>query len=68
MGIAEHIVGAPALTAVLVIATGIFGAIVARPLLNAIGVMDWRGFRRHRRRSERHRHGSYRATAGQVVT
>jgi predicted murein hydrolase (TIGR00659 family) len=42
MGIAEHIGGSPSLTAVLVIATGIFGAIVARPVLNALGVMDWR--------------------------
>jgi putative effector of murein hydrolase len=42
MGIAEHIGGSPSLTAVLVIATGIFGAIVARPVLNGLGVMDWR--------------------------
>jgi predicted murein hydrolase (TIGR00659 family) len=42
MGISEHIGGSPSLTAVLVIITGIFGAIIARPLLNAIGVHDWR--------------------------
>ena len=42
MGISEHIGGSPSLTAVLVIATGIFGAIIARPLLNGLGVRDWR--------------------------
>jgi putative effector of murein hydrolase len=42
MGIAERIGGTPSLTAVLVILTGICGAIIARPLLNAIGVRDWR--------------------------
>ena len=42
MGISEHIGGSPSLTAVLVIVTGIFGAIIARPLLNALHVSDWR--------------------------
>jgi predicted murein hydrolase (TIGR00659 family) len=42
MGVAERIGGLPSLTAVLVILTGICGAILARPLLNGIGVTDWR--------------------------
>ncbi len=42
MGISERIGGAPSLTAVLVICTGIVGAMVATPLLNALGVRDWR--------------------------
>jgi predicted murein hydrolase (TIGR00659 family) len=42
MGVSERIGGSPSLTAVLVICTGIIGAIVATPLLNAMGVRDWR--------------------------
>ncbi len=42
MGVSERIGGSPSLTAVLVICTGIVGAIVATPLLNAIGARDWR--------------------------
>ena len=42
MGIAQHIGGAPSLTAVLVILTGIVGAMIATPLLNALGIRDWR--------------------------
>ncbi len=42
MGIAERIGGAPSLTAALVISTGIVGAVVATPLLDALGVRDWR--------------------------
>lgn len=42
IGIAERIGGAPTLTAVLVLLTGIFGAVVATPLLNALGLRDWR--------------------------
>lgn len=42
MGISERLGGDPALTAVLVILTGIIGAIVATPLLNALGIQDWR--------------------------
>ena len=42
IGIAERIGGAPTLTAVLVLLTGIFGAIVVTPLLNALQVRDWR--------------------------
>jgi predicted murein hydrolase (TIGR00659 family) len=42
MGIAEKLGGIPSLTAVLVILTGIAGAIIATPLLNALGLKDWR--------------------------
>lgn len=46
MGIAEELGGIPTLAAVLVIATGIFGAIVVTPLMNALGITDFaaRGF------------------------
>lgn len=40
MGIAEGLGGDPALAAVLVILTGILGAIVVTPLMNALGVRD----------------------------
>lgn len=40
MGVAEHIGGIPALTAALVIITGIFGAAIARHLLDALRVRD----------------------------
>lgn len=42
IGIAERIGGAPTLTAVLVILTGITGAIIATPLLNLLRLTDWR--------------------------
>jgi predicted murein hydrolase (TIGR00659 family) len=42
IGIAEAIGGSTTLAAVLVILTGITGAIVVTPLLNALGVRDWR--------------------------
>jgi predicted murein hydrolase (TIGR00659 family) len=42
LGVAEGIGGSPTLTAVLVILTGIIGAVVATPLLNAMGMRDWR--------------------------
>lgn len=42
IGIAEALGGSPTLTAVLVIATGLIGAIVATPLLDALGLRDWR--------------------------
>ena len=42
IGIAERIGGQPTLTAALVLLTGIFGAIVVTPLLNALRVKDWR--------------------------
>jgi predicted murein hydrolase (TIGR00659 family) len=42
IGIAEAVGGAPTLTAVLVILTGLTGALIATPLLNALGLRDWR--------------------------
>ncbi|NHX27554.1 LrgB family protein, partial [Escherichia coli] len=42
LGISETIGGSPTLTAVLVILTGIIGAMVATPLLNLLRVRDWR--------------------------
>ncbi len=46
MGISEQIGGLPSLTAVLVILTGILGAMLATPILNLLGITDWkaRGF------------------------
>lgn len=46
MGIAERIGGLPSLTATMVIATGILGAMIARPLLDLAGIAgdDARGF------------------------
>lgn len=46
MGVAEALGGDPALTAVLVILTGILGAIVVTPLMNSLGIRDYaaRGF------------------------
>ncbi len=46
MGIAEKIGGIPSLTAVLVILTGVLGAILVTPLMNLIRVRDYaaRGF------------------------
>ncbi|MBL8449082.1 MAG: LrgB family protein [Dechloromonas sp.] len=40
MGIAERIGGIPSLTAVLVIATGILGAVAARPVFDALRIRD----------------------------
>lgn len=42
LGISENIGGSPTLTAVLVILTGIIGAITATPLLNLLRIRDWR--------------------------
>ncbi len=42
IGIAESLGGSPTLTAVLVILTGITGAVVATPLLNLLRLRDWR--------------------------
>jgi predicted murein hydrolase (TIGR00659 family) len=42
LGVSEAIGGSPTLTAVLVIVTGVMGAIVATPLLNALHLRDWR--------------------------
>lgn len=46
LGVSEAIGGSPTLTAVLVILTGIMGAVMATPLLNLFGVKNWqaRGF------------------------
>lgn len=46
MAISESLQGEPALTAVLVILTGIIGAVMVTPLMNAMGVKDYaaRGF------------------------
>jgi len=42
LGISDRLGGSPTLTAVLVILTGITGAIIATPLLNAMRLRDWR--------------------------
>lgn len=42
LGISEKLGGSPSLTAVLVILTGIVGAIIATPLLNLLRITDWR--------------------------
>ncbi|RVT82168.1 LrgB family protein [Rhodobacteraceae bacterium CCMM004] len=42
LGVAEATGGQPTLTAVLVILTGITGAVAAAPLLNLLRVRDWR--------------------------
>jgi predicted murein hydrolase (TIGR00659 family) len=46
MGISEGLGGAPTLTAVLVICTGILGAVIVTPLMNAMRLSDYaaRGF------------------------
>ena len=46
MGISEQLGGIPALTAVLVITTGLIGAVVVTPLMNVMGITDFaaRGF------------------------
>ena len=46
MSLSEHLGGIPALTAVLVVITGVLGAVVVTPLMNAMGVRDYaaRGF------------------------
>ena len=42
IGISERIGGLPTLTAALVLITGVLGALIVTPLLNACGVRDWR--------------------------
>ncbi|MBE0414560.1 LrgB family protein [Yoonia sp.] len=42
LGVSDAIGGSPSLTAVLVITTGITGAIIATPLLNLLRIRDWR--------------------------
>jgi predicted murein hydrolase (TIGR00659 family) len=46
MSLSEHLGGIPALTAVLVVITGVLGAVMVTPLMNAMGVRDYaaRGF------------------------
>ncbi|MDK9697626.1 MAG: LrgB family protein [Siculibacillus sp.] len=46
MAVSEGLGGIPALTAVLVLTTGVIGAVVVTPLMNALGIRDWaaRGF------------------------
>jgi putative effector of murein hydrolase len=46
MAVTEALGGAPPLTAVLVIATGILGAVIVTPLMDSLGVTDYaaRGF------------------------
>jgi predicted murein hydrolase (TIGR00659 family) len=41
MGITEKLGGLPSLTAVLVLVTGILGAMLGPPLLNLMGIRDW---------------------------
>lgn len=41
MGIAEQIGGSPTLAAVFTLMTGICGALMATPLMNALGLKDW---------------------------
>lgn len=42
IGISESIGGLPTLTAALVIITGITGAVMVTPMMNAMGITDWR--------------------------
>lgn len=42
IGIAESLGGSPTLAAVLVLLTGIVGAVMVTPLFNAMGITDWR--------------------------
>jgi predicted murein hydrolase (TIGR00659 family) len=42
LGISEAIGGIPALTAVLVIITGVIGAVTVTPLMNLLRITDWR--------------------------
>ena len=42
IGIAESLGGSPTLAAVLVLLTGIVGAVMVTPLFNALGITDWR--------------------------
>ncbi|MGY6548017.1 MAG: LrgB family protein [Roseinatronobacter sp.] len=42
LGISESLGGSPTLTAVLVLITGVIGAMVVTPLMNALRIRDWR--------------------------
>ncbi|MDR3495220.1 MAG: LrgB family protein [Ancalomicrobiaceae bacterium] len=46
MAVSERTGGLPSLTAAVVVATGIFGAMIVTPLMNRLGIKDWaaRGF------------------------
>jgi putative effector of murein hydrolase len=46
MSISDHLGGLPSLTAVLVVITGVLGAVIVTPLMNAMGLRDYaaRGF------------------------
>jgi predicted murein hydrolase (TIGR00659 family) len=41
MSISDHLGGIPALTAVLVVITGVLGAVIVTPLMNAMGLRDY---------------------------
>lgn len=42
LGVSEAVGGIPTLTAVFVIMTGLFGAIIVTPLMNLLRIRDWR--------------------------
>lgn len=42
LGVSEAVGGIPTLTAVFVIVTGLFGAIIVTPLMNLLRIRDWR--------------------------
>ncbi|MGR3494635.1 LrgB family protein [Citreimonas sp.] len=42
LGVSEAVGGIPTLTAVFVIVTGIFGAVIVTPLMNLLRIRDWR--------------------------
>lgn len=42
IGVSEQLGGSPTLTAMMVMMTGLTGAMVATPLLNLLGIRDWR--------------------------
>ncbi|MGA0542006.1 LrgB family protein [Neotabrizicola sp. VNH66] len=42
IGVSEQLGGSPTLTAMMVMLTGLGGAVVVTPLLNAFGLRDWR--------------------------
>ena len=43
MAVSEQIGGLPSLTAAFVIATGLLGAVIVTPVLDALRIRDWRG-------------------------
>ncbi len=64
IGISGGLGGSPTLTAVLVILTGVTGAMIATPLLNALGLTDWRarGFATGWQATASARRGRFRCT------